>query len=259
MVWATPAGVLAGAHPLAKGGTNDGRHGRGLQGADHDHRLRRRRPVLPGTLTEILAAKGLGCTRPRTSWRRSSSSGESGVTASSWTWCSFRMTGGAGLRSPRCQPVSDSNPRGLLPQPRGRLLLPGPERGRHHGAGFPARHPPVYLEGGQHLRKGDAASEEGYPLGEDGLKSRRLVNELLLDRRFLRAIFEVLTFWALVSNLDGRLVIVSEGRDTTHIANFHHNGWSHRSQAAMRSGPRVARFTQTCCEPVRGAGRKTHG
>jgi CheY-like chemotaxis protein len=58
---------------------------------------------------------------------------------------------------------------------------------------------------------GEATSGEGRLLGYDDLKSRRLVNELLLERRFLRAIFEVLAPGALVLNPDGRIIMANPG------------------------------------------------
>ncbi len=58
---------------------------------------------------------------------------------------------------------------------------------------------------------GDAATGERRLLGYDNLKSRRLVNELLLERRFLRAIFEVLAPGALVLNPDGRIIMANPG------------------------------------------------
>ncbi len=61
------------------------------------------------------------------------------------------------------------------------------------------------------FEEGDAVSEGGRLLGYDSLKTRRLVNELLLERRFLRAIFEVLAPGALVLNPEGRIVMVGGG------------------------------------------------
>ncbi len=58
---------------------------------------------------------------------------------------------------------------------------------------------------------GEAASGEGRLLGYDDMKSRRLVNELLLERRFLRAIFEVLAPGALVLNPNGRIIVANPG------------------------------------------------
>lgn len=59
--------------------------------------------------------------------------------------------------------------------------------------------------------EGERASGEGRLLGYDDMKSRRLVNELLLERRFLRAIFEVLAPGALVLNPDGRIIMANPG------------------------------------------------
>ena len=61
------------------------------------------------------------------------------------------------------------------------------------------------------FEEGTAGSGEGRLLGFDELKSRRLVNELLLERRFLRAIFEVLAPGALVLNPDGRIIMANPG------------------------------------------------
>ncbi len=60
-----------------------------------------------------------------------------------------------------------------------------------------------------YFEEGEAASGEMRLLGYDDLKSRRLVNELLLERRFLRAIFEVLAPGALVLNSDGRIIMAN--------------------------------------------------
>ncbi len=57
----------------------------------------------------------------------------------------------------------------------------------------------------------EAASGEGRLLGYDNLKSRRLVSELLLERRFLRAVFEVLAPGALVLSPHGRIVMANRG------------------------------------------------
>jgi CheY-like chemotaxis protein len=67
------------------------------------------------------------------------------------------------------------------------------------------------LKAVSYFEEGEAASEEGRLLGYDNMKSRRLVNELLLERRFLRAIFEVLAPGALVLNPDGRIVMANQG------------------------------------------------
>ena len=61
------------------------------------------------------------------------------------------------------------------------------------------------------FEEGEAATGEGRLLGYDDLKSRRLVNELLLERRFLRAIFEDLAPGALVLNPDGRIIMANPG------------------------------------------------
>jgi CheY-like chemotaxis protein len=67
------------------------------------------------------------------------------------------------------------------------------------------------LKAVRYFEAGEAASGEGRLLGYDNMKSRRLVNELLLERRFLRAIFEVLAPGALVLNPTGRIVMANPG------------------------------------------------
>jgi CheY-like chemotaxis protein len=67
------------------------------------------------------------------------------------------------------------------------------------------------LKAVRYFEEGEAASGEGRLLGYDNMKSRRLVNELLLERRFLRSIFEVLAPGALVLNPDGRIVMANPG------------------------------------------------
>ena len=62
-----------------------------------------------------------------------------------------------------------------------------------------------------HVEVQDPKTMEGLVLGYDNLKSRRLVSELLLERRHLRAMFEVIVPGALELTLEGRIAMANRG------------------------------------------------
>ncbi len=67
------------------------------------------------------------------------------------------------------------------------------------------------LEAISHFEKPEPEGRKGLILGYDDVQSRRVVNELLMERRHLRAIFEVLTPGALELSLDGHIIMANPG------------------------------------------------